>query len=171
LSSLTTTLVTKYGGSNGNQGTNDTNTNVTVTQAELPYLALGWTGLNDVPTTPGGSAYNASSWISGFTNKAAGGDIIWATVTGNGATYYLGDVAQADGQWALSQWYDSSYHAINAPNLSVGAYTITTQELDPHSSAPLAAPSSPLTLTVTAAGAQQVVGATVTAASHHDLIP
>lgn len=140
-------MSTAYIYSNGTQGTQDTNTSVQITQAQLPYLVLGWTGMNDVNTgTPAKPSYYASSWISGYTNKAAGGDFVLATVTGSGVTYYIGGVAQADGQWALSQWYDSGFHALaTAPTLPSGAYTITTQEYSPQSQ-PVAAASSALNL-------------------------
>lgn len=131
---------------NETQGTQDTNTHVTITQKQLPNLVLGWTGMNDVNVgTSINPAYNATSWIGGFTNKAAGGDFVLATITGGGVTYYMGGTAQADGQWALSQWYDGSFAPLSAaPALTNGVYTITTQEYAGHSA--VAASSSPLNL-------------------------
>jgi len=144
---MSTTYIPLGKGNNENQGTQNTNTHVHITQAQLPYLVLGWTGLNDVNVgTADSPIYNASSWIGGYTNKAAGGNFVLATVTGSGATYYLGGTAQADGQWALSQWYDSAFRPLAAaPSLTSGVYTITTQEYSPQNQA-VAVASSALNL-------------------------
>jgi hypothetical protein len=144
---MSTTYIPHGGGNNETQGSQNTNTHVKIMQAQLPYLVLGWTGMNDVNLgTTTSPIYSASSWIGGYTNKAAGGNFVLATVDGSGPTYYLGGTAQADGQWALSQWYDSSFRALAAaPSLTSGVYTITTQEYSPQNQ-PLAAASSELYL-------------------------
>lgn len=178
--------ITTNGGDSSGQGSTDTTPKVTITTAELPQLAFGWTGLNDVQTAP--NVYNASSWIGGYTNKVSSEATVVVVISTSATNFdlahrvaYATAIATPDGQWATSNWYNPKDNSSSSASslLKAGTYYVVMEEFGIYTPSldfthPVGAPSDILKMTVANSSSSSavatsvpVVGVNSSAASSH----